>query len=92
MKKYLFAIGSLLTTIAMLGCSGTPENQTAMGSGQDGSNTSELAVSSTAPPLAADSQTVRIGSISWYVNYEDALADAKRTNRPVWLHFGENPG
>lgn len=79
MKKYLFAMGSLLTTIVMLGCSGTPDNQ-------------ELAASNSAPPLAANAQTVRIGSINWYVNYDDALADAKRTNRPVWLHFGENPG
>ena len=42
--------------------------------------------------FSADGETVRIGSIDWYVSYDDALADAKRTNRPVWLHFGENPG
>lgn len=41
---------------------------------------------------SADEGTVRIGSIDWYVNYDAALAEAKRTNRPVWLHFGENPG
>ena len=45
-----------------------------------------------AAPLSTNAETVRIGSIDWYVNYDDALADAKQTNRPVWLHFGENPG
>lgn len=95
MKKHLLALGTFLTTLSMLGCSGTPENPSPLGSGQQGNSldTGELAATSSTPiPLAADAETVRIGSIEWYVNYDDALADAKKTNRPVWLHFGENPG
>ena len=83
MKKYLLVIGTLVTTLALLGCSGTPENSTALAPGQG---------STSSVGLNANAETVRIGSIDWYVNYDDALADAKQTNRPVWLHFGENPG
>ena len=93
MKKQLLALGTFLTTLAMVGCSGTPDNSTAGGPGQQGGPTGELSATNVKPiPLAADAESVRIGSIDWYVNYDDALADAKRTNRPVWLHFGENPG
>jgi len=106
MKKYLCALGTFLTTLTLFGCSGTPENS-AQGLGQQestfdagsgtsattGEGTTAGSATNAAPiPLAADADTVRIGSIDWYVNYDDALADAKRTNRPVWLHFGENPG
>jgi len=103
MKKQLLALGTFLTSIAMLGCSGTPGNQVSLGPGQEsnsvgadskttdstgGLSTSNVAATS----LDANVQTVRIGSIDWYVSYDDALAEAKKTNRPVWLHFGENPG
>lgn len=98
MKKHLLALGTFLTSLVLFGCSGTPENS-AQGPNplEGGSTTSEslgeISVSNSAKiPLAADAETVRIGSIDWYVNYDDALADAKKTNRPVWLHFGENPG
>lgn len=33
-----------------------------------------------------------IGKITWHTDYDAALALAKKENRPVWLHFGENPG
>ena len=103
MKKHLFAFGTLLTTLALLGCSGTVEKQATMGSGQaektlnaevkTGESTGKLSEpGSSSVSLASDAKTVRIGSIDWYVNYDDALANAKQTNRPVWLHFGENPG
>ena len=98
MKKHLLALGTFLTTLTMLGCSGTPENSTGLGSGQQENTLGTEAIagdsssSSSAPISLPDAQTVRIGSINWYVSYDDALADAKRTNRPVWLHFGENPG
>ena len=36
--------------------------------------------------------TVRIGSIDWYVNYDQALEVARESGKPLWLHFGENPG
>ena len=95
MKKHLLALGTLLTTISLLGCSGTPENSAGPISSQPenslsaGSTTSDSAGQNAAP---ADAQIVRIGSINWYVNYDQALAAAKQTGRPVWLHFGENPG
>lgn len=35
---------------------------------------------------------VRIGGIDWYSDYDQALARAKEVQKPLWLHFGENPG
>ena len=37
-------------------------------------------------------KTVKIGGIEWHVNYDAALKIAKESKKPVWLHFGENPG
>jgi hypothetical protein len=37
-------------------------------------------------------QQIRIGGISWYTDYDAALRLAQREHRPLWLHFGENPG
>lgn len=34
----------------------------------------------------------RIGEIDWYTDYDQALQVARRENKPLWLHFGENPG
>ena len=39
-----------------------------------------------------DASQVTIGNIAWYVNYDAALKTAKQKNKPIWLHFGENPG
>lgn len=35
---------------------------------------------------------VKIGGIEWYVDYDVALKIAQKENKPMWLHFGENPG
>lgn len=35
---------------------------------------------------------VTIGKIEWYKDYADALAASNKQNKPIWLHFGENPG
>ena len=35
---------------------------------------------------------VKIGGIEWYVDYDAALKVAKEKKKPIWLHFGENPG
>lgn len=35
---------------------------------------------------------VKIGGIQWYVDYDAALKVAKEKKKPIWLHFGENPG
>jgi len=87
-----FASIGLVAAMAItmsLGC-GTADDFVAS-SGQssitDASN-SEIVETAVDP----NAQTVRIGEIDWYVNYEDAMAAAKASNRPVWLHFGENPG
>ena len=37
-------------------------------------------------------EMVEIGKIKWYVQYDEALIVAERLNKPLWLHFGENPG
>lgn len=37
-------------------------------------------------------KTVRIGSVDFWVDYDDALAYAKENQLLLWLHFGENPG
>lgn len=79
MKTQFLAVGALLTSLALAlshGCAGPPASQSAVG----------------IETAAGNGETVRIGSIDWYVNYDEALAEAKRTQRPVWLHFGENPG
>jgi len=35
---------------------------------------------------------VTIGEVSWYVDYEAAVAVARAEQKPLWVHFGENPG
>ncbi len=42
-------------------------------------------------PGAADSR-VRIGKLDWYQNYDEALKVARAQAKPLWVHFGENPG
>lgn len=37
-------------------------------------------------------EAVRIGDIEWLVDYDSALRLARETDRPLWVHFGENPG
>lgn len=37
-------------------------------------------------------QKVMIGGVEWYVDYDAALKIAQEENKPMWLHFGENPG
>lgn len=37
-------------------------------------------------------KTVKIGEITWYTDYSQAMAKARELGRPLWLHFGENPG
>lgn len=33
-----------------------------------------------------------IGRIQWYTDYDQALKVAKQEQKPLWLHFGEDPG
>lgn len=92
MKKQIFAVGLFAAAIAMLttGCSETPGNRTlniVRETDTMDTDSSEKKISRN-----ASEKTVRIGAIDWYVKYEDAMAAAKESNRPIWLHFGENPG
>lgn len=40
----------------------------------------------------AGAEQVRIGSVAWYVDYEAAVAAAREADKPLWVHFGEDPG
>lgn len=51
------------------------------------SNTNEP---SDAAELAAEQ--VRIGGMMWYVDYEAAVGIARKQDKSLWVHFGENPG
>ncbi len=35
---------------------------------------------------------VRIGEVDWYVDYDAAAELARSLEKPMWVHFGENPG
>ena len=57
---------------------------------------SACTVSSEAPGSTAmtesRSERVPIGDVSWYVDYEAAVAVAREQDKALWVHFGENPG
>lgn len=36
--------------------------------------------------------SVTIGKIEWRTDYDAALKEARQSKKPLWLHFGENPG
>lgn len=38
------------------------------------------------------SARVTIGAIEWETDLDTARARAAREEKPLWLHFGENPG
>ena len=98
MKKYILAIGLSLTPLATLGCSGPSENARGPISGQRqnslhvGSTNDSADQLESSDAVLAEAHTVRIGAIDWYVNYDQAMGIARKSGRPVWLHFGENPG
>jgi hypothetical protein len=37
-------------------------------------------------------ERVTIGDVTWYVDYDAALAIAREQDKALWVHFGENPG
>ena len=43
-------------------------------------------------PEGRPAKTVKIGKIHFYVNYDEAMTVARKKGKPLWLHFGENPG
>jgi hypothetical protein len=44
------------------------------------------------PEADAAADLVRIGDIDWHTDYDVAAAEAVLRDRPLLLHFGENPG
>ena len=71
--------------------SGTQMASDAAGEGGENSQQSDSAKNAEALD-AADADTVRIGGVVWYRNYDDARVVARERNLPMWLHFGEHPG
>ncbi|MEW6279456.1 MAG: hypothetical protein AB1758_12575 [Candidatus Eremiobacterota bacterium] len=51
-----------------------------------------LALLLLAMTLPSRADTVRIGGIDWQTDYDQAVQVARREGKPLWLHFGENPG
>jgi len=49
-----------------------------------------LILVATLPACAED--TVKIGGVRWYTDYDAAMLKARERGVPLWLHFGENPG
>jgi hypothetical protein len=43
-------------------------------------------------PTATLPERVRIGGVSWYVDYDAAVEVAREADKALWVHFGENPG
>jgi hypothetical protein len=37
-------------------------------------------------------EQVTIGDVTWYVDYAAALQVGRDQDKPLWVHFGENPG
>jgi hypothetical protein len=42
-------------------------------------------------PAAALAQKPEDGVIGWFENYDDALAEAKKTGKPIFLEFRCSP-
>ena len=40
----------------------------------------------------ANNQPKELGKVSWYRNYDEAIDEAKRLNKPVFILFQEVPG
>ena len=72
-----------LLGLAALACLGCAAGGVAVAKASAGIESDEKA---TKPKL------VKIGGINWYVDYDSALQVAKQKKKPMWLHFGENPG
>lgn len=41
---------------------------------------------------AAHAKQELIGGVQWYVDYEVAVEIARKQDKSLWVHFGENPG
>ncbi|MEM8733117.1 MAG: hypothetical protein AAGG44_02780 [Planctomycetota bacterium] len=72
---------------------GSQQTQTQEGTGSAESKTAESeSETEDKDKEKAKPKQVKIGGIQWYVDYDAALKIAQKENKPMWLHFGENPG
>jgi len=67
---------------------GTPGDEQASGDVTSPSTAPDASDASDAPAA----EQVLIGDVNWYVDYDAALAIAHEVDKPLWVHFGENPG
>lgn len=44
------------------------------------------------PAPAADHELRRIGDVYWYTDFDAAVQVARAAGKPLWVHFGEDPG
>ncbi len=51
----------------------------------------ELALLAILLPSAALAQNAEDGLIGWFDNYDDAMAEAKKTGKPIFLEFRCSP-
>lgn len=68
------------------------QGQSDSSSGAQSSNQVEAPNEDEAKETKDKPKKVKIGGIEWYVDYDVAMEIANREKKPMWLHFGENPG
>ncbi len=44
------------------------------------------------PPMTTTAERIPIGDVSWFTDYDAAVAHARAEQKPLWMHFGEDPG
>lgn len=61
---------------------------------EDGRGTAPSAIEAVASPrlTPADLAPVKIGEIFWATDFDAAEAYARQEGKPLWMHFGEDPG
>ena len=89
-------MAALVVPIALAGCN--LDQRVSVDSKQgvpqvaSSNSVSDSQTTSAVKSTSIEGETVHIGSIDWYVDYDTAMKVAKDLNKPIWLHFGENPG
>ena len=88
----LFHSLALVGALLLLGCTAANNELAKSELAQNGSPAAGVSSEDITEVNSSDLTQVTIGGINWYVNYDEALQVAKQENKPIWLHFGENPG
>lgn len=88
--------GPLLARVAgllLLAGTGACQLEAQPGTHPEAEGTSSPALEAAAGVQATvQADRVKIGGVSWYVDYEAAQAVAREQDKALWVHFGENPG